>query len=203
MEWFPDWRGQTAVIMGCGPSLTQWQVNKCRDTRTIATNRAFELAPWANVLYACDERFWNVYPKAKEFEGLKVTQADVKGVLRVNLKRVNNVPVREIVMERGTIGGGGNSGFQAMNLAIQFGAKRIILIGFDMHTGKALHFHGRHRPPLVNPNPDTFRRWMNAFRNAREKLKELGVEVINCTPGSEMRFFPMMDLEDCLTHQYS
>jgi hypothetical protein len=54
----------------------------------------------------------------------------------------------------GVVGGGGNSGFQAVNLAAQFGASRIILIGFDMTDRGGKHWYGRnHWPMSNNPTP--------------------------------------------------
>ena len=41
------------------------------------------------------------------------------------------------------IGGGGNSGFQALNLALQWGARKIILVGFDLTDENGLHWYGR------------------------------------------------------------
>ncbi|HCZ48509.1 MAG TPA: hypothetical protein DCZ11_05850, partial [Gammaproteobacteria bacterium] len=45
---------------------------------------------------------------------------------------------------------GGNSGYQALNLAVLLGAERVILLGYDMHGG---HWHGRHGGRLNNPEP--------------------------------------------------
>jgi hypothetical protein len=60
-----EWRGATAVCIGNGPSLTQAQVDFTRGARdangrvrVIAINDAFKLAPWADVLYFCDDKWW-------------------------------------------------------------------------------------------------------------------------------------------------
>ena len=60
----PEWRGCTVVIFGGGDSLTLEQVNKCRvhheagRIRAIGVNDAFLWAPWVDILYAADSRWW-------------------------------------------------------------------------------------------------------------------------------------------------
>jgi hypothetical protein len=66
--------GKAIVCLGGGPSLTQAQVDACRGrAHVIAINDAFRLAPWADVLYACDWQWWKANPEAYDFAGLKVS----------------------------------------------------------------------------------------------------------------------------------
>jgi len=49
------WPDAVVAIFGAGPSLTQAQVEQTRGAcQTIAVNLAYRLAPWADLLYACD-----------------------------------------------------------------------------------------------------------------------------------------------------
>lgn len=103
----------------------------------------------------------------------------------------------EIQFEKvGTVGGGGNSGFQALNLAVQFGAAKIVLIGFDMDDAGGKHWYGRNGWPMSN-NPDRscFRRWIAAFEKAAPVLAHRGIQVFNASPNSALRCFPLVDLE--------
>jgi len=103
----------------------------------------------------------------------------------------------QLSFEPGKLGAGGNSGFQALNLAVQFGAKRILLIGFDMHDRSGSHWYGRNNwPNGNNPDQDNFRRWRRAFELAAPKLKERGVEVFNASDISELRCFDRRKVED-------
>ena len=59
------WPGRAFVCIGGGPSLTQSQVAACKDrewgghkVRVIAINDAYKMAPWADVLYFCDDKWW-------------------------------------------------------------------------------------------------------------------------------------------------
>lgn len=87
---------------------------------------------------------------------------------------------------------GGNSGFQALNLAVHWGAKKIELHGFDMRrVGNKQHWFGDHPKELVRDL--NFERCIRAFEEAAPQLRELGVEVVNHTPGSAIRCFPCVE----------
>lgn len=97
----------------------------------------------------------------------------------------------------GTIGGGGNSGFQALNLAVQFGAKRILLVGFDMTDRSGVHWYGRnHWVGASNPNQSVFSRWIVAFCGAAQDLARMNIEVVNASPHSALECFPKLSVKD-------
>ncbi len=96
------------------------------------------------------------------------------------------------------IGDGGNSGFQAINLAAQFGAKRIALIGYDMRLDLGIHWHGRHPQGLNNPSEHNIARWRRSVDAAAPVLDALGIEVINCSPVSALTAYPKMTLSEAL-----
>jgi len=91
---------------------------------------------------------------------------------------------------------GGNSGYQAANLALHAGARRIILVGYDMRRGPGnlAHWHGDHPPHMNNAPPDALARFAAAFDSVPETLPA-GVEIINATPGSAVTAFPFASLE--------
>lgn len=93
---------------------------------------------------------------------------------------------------------GSNSGYQALNLAVLFGAIRILLIGFDMklsETGRR-HWFGNH-PGKMN-KASHYDQFIRAFYTTTADLKRAGVEVLNCTPGSALDAFPIAKLEDVI-----
>src|SRR5690606_17577639 len=66
------WPDSTVVLIGGGPSLTAGDVGACRDrARVIAINDAHRLAPWADVLYSSDQRWWEYYQGVPEFRQAK------------------------------------------------------------------------------------------------------------------------------------
>lgn len=105
---------------------------------------------------------------------------------------------RLLVGDLGIVGWGGNSGFHAINLAVQFGVKKIILIGYDMRIDKGVHWHGDHTGLLNNPNSRNVERWRRAVDNAAELLKALNIEVVNVSPVSALSSYPIMSLERAL-----
>jgi hypothetical protein len=116
---------------------------------------------------------------------------------------VNKVEVqaegKAILLEQpGVIGAGGNSGFQALNLAAQFGANRVILAGFDMHAAAGVHWHGPHGKNLNNPSDLNFVRWREAFAGIVPTLMSAGIEVINASHDSALAMFQKMSIDDAL-----
>lgn len=96
----------------------------------------------------------------------------------------------------GIIGAGGNSGFQALNLAVQWGAARILLVGYDMTLAHGIHWHGRHGAGLHNPTDRSVARWRRAFDAAADTLAALGVQVVNTSPISALRRYPKQSFQE-------
>lgn len=189
------WAGETCAIFAGGPSLTQDQVDRSRGLRTIAINNSHELAPWADVLYFCDKRWYEWHTAAvRAFAGLVVTleNYDIDGV-----HHLHNMGRDGLYLEPDGLMTGRNSGIQAINLAVHFGVRRILLLGYDMRVvGERTHWHGGH-PRVQNPN--VYRRAMlPCFETLVAPLADLGVKVVNCTPDSALQTFPCMPLEEAL-----
>lgn len=68
-----QWDGEKAAIMASGPSLSDGQIEAVRavhepgQCRVIVTNKTYERAPWADVLYASDGPRWERF--RPEFAG--------------------------------------------------------------------------------------------------------------------------------------
>lgn len=200
------------VVAATGPSLTaevaarvrkaRWPAEKCR---VIAVNDAYRLLPYADILYACDEKWWRVHIEdvKRTFHGERWTthegrkgdtnwKGDCPEDWQLNL--VAGGHADEFSTDPKRIHYGSNSGFQAVNLAILKGATRVILVGFDMRiVGGRRHFFGDHPAPLHNR--DEFGCFIRPFEIASRKCK---VPVVNATPGSALKCWPRVDLEDAL-----
>ena len=101
----------------------------------------------------------------------------------------------QLIWDSDKIGSGGNGGFQALNLVLRWGARRVILTGVDC-GGE--HWHGAHGAGLHNPQQTTFDKWIRAFNNAAADLKKRGVNVVNCSRQTALKCFPRARLEDVL-----
>ena len=93
---------------------------------------------------------------------------------------------------------GANGGYQAINLAYLFGAKKIILLGFDHKRGAdgKSHHHGDH-PAKINKDMP-FKTWLSNSYRLAEDLEKEGIEVINSTRDTALNCFPLVKLEAAL-----
>jgi hypothetical protein len=173
----PIFAGKTVAVFATGPSLTKEQCEDVQHLPAVAVNDAYRLAPWADVLYAADGEWWRHHPDALKFEGLKVSCMSSSPVHQLQQGGVEGFDERLTHIRTG-----GNSGYQAIHLAIQAKASRVLLYGFDMHGE---HFFGRHPAPLRNTEPEHYVRWLPRFA----ALNGRGAEIINCTPGSALTCF--------------
>lgn len=84
-----------------------------------------------------------------------------------------------------------------MNLAYLFGARKIILLGFDMQSadGKS-HWHGDHPGPLNRSS--AFKTWIKNFDILARDLRDAGVDVVNATRVTALNCFQKANLEDAL-----
>jgi hypothetical protein len=160
---------------------------------TIAVNNTFKLAPSADMVYAADDQWWRKYYKeAEHCTGRLVSCSPVAFPNVLVLKNTGNSGFDK---DPSCIRTGGNSGYQAIHIAAHAGAKRIVLCGFDLRGG---HWHGRHVSPLREHGEGIYARWIPRFNTLAVELERLGIEVINCTPGSALKCWPNVPLNQVL-----
>ncbi len=191
------WPDETFICIATGPSLTAEDVTACYGHgRVIAVNDAVRLAPWADVLYACDGRWWDHYGGMPAFQGLKYGLS-VKAGKWPGVERLANTGVQGFDPGPG-IRTGGNSGYQAIQVAVKLGAARVLLLGYDMKLGARgrTHFFGEHPSTLKSvSNYGTFCAY---YRSLARPLRDLNVEVINCSRETALSCFPRMTLSQAL-----
>lgn len=192
------WPGASVAIFASGPSLTREQSDgQCASRsqvcgRRIFVNDAYRVSDFRNsddVLYACDGDWWDIHrPRLRH--AFDCWTQDAGAARKHGLNWAPSVDAPGLSLDRARIHQGGNSGFQALNLAVLWGAEYIELYGFDMRRGDdgRRHFFGDHPPQLMRDLD--FARAIRAFEEAAPQLAKLGVEVVNCTPGSALRCFP-------------
>ena len=139
----------------------------------------------------------------RSFRGMKISQdrESLPHVTRTSAKSTSiHAATNCKIGTLGHLGAGGNSGFQALNLAVQFGVYQVILlIGYDMRVDLGEHWHPRHYPPLSNPHPnDNMPRWRKALDGAADTLKILGVDVLNCSAVSLLKAYPKMTVQEAM-----
>lgn len=184
------------TIIATGQSLTKEDCEKAHEkSQTIVVNDAWKLLPNADYHYACDKKWWEInYNDVKSgYKGQSFTINDEDKSRnpdkKYDLRRIDSrfgKGLSDRYLHYG-LNGGGNSGYQAINLAYMLGAKTIILLGFDMF---GTHFFGKHPPKLDVSSP--FKEFIKSFETITE------VEVINCSRQTSLNCFPKKRLKDVL-----
>jgi len=185
---------KTAICIASGTTLTQEDVDYCKGKgKVYVVNDCHKLAPWADVLYACDGVWWDEYQGVPEFTGQKWS-IDFAACKKYGLNQVGVNHQFAWSNYSNSIATGGNSGFQALNLAVIQGAERVILLGYDMkYRNNKLHWFGNH-PNALNRGAN-FKKWIKNFELAKPHIP---VPVINCSPDSDLNCFDKMDLREAL-----
>lgn len=190
--------GRTFVLVGGGPSLKDIELSAVQGRAvTITVNNAINLAPWSDFHFFGDRRWWRWHRDdiSAAYAGRIITASCASDfgdgrVLRMDkaYEGFSHEPHRVF---------GIDSGMMAMNLAYLLGAKKIILLGYDMSfapDGES-HWHPDHEVPSVLRN--YVEKFAPQYPEAVKELTRLGVEVVCATP-SAMTFIPQVDLEAAL-----
>ena len=203
----PAWPGATVICIAGGPSLNADHVNAVQTekwagrARVIAVNDAYLLAPWADVLYFADVRWWQWHKDQSEFRafaGQKCTIENTSGrVTDPDVFMLKNAGVEGLSDDSHSLRNGRTSGYQAINLAALAGALRIILLGYDGRVGQdgRAHWFGDHperESPLMIQTLSAKLAYIAA------PLKARGIQVINASPGTAIECFSKLPLNKAL-----
>jgi hypothetical protein len=194
----------TIYVIGGGPSVREENLSLLCDKCVIGTNAAF-IFRCVKLNVVGDMVFYIWYKKALDWcieEGVPLVTFD-------DTPKKENPKI--IYMEKESSDGlctngkipwfmsgsgmGGNTGSGAVQVAYYLGARRIVLIGFDMNTrgGDVRNFHSMHKsiPDPHLPYPDFIKR----TESLKEGLYAEGIEVVNACLTSGMKGFPFMSLK--------
>lgn len=189
------------------PSAYSPYLSPIHGKHVIAVNNAYQLGSWIDVVFFGDCAWYKTHrKKLAEFPGLKVTSCNrftnkpkeksegIKYLARDKTHR------QGISSDKSKVSWNNNSGAAAINLAVHFGAKRIILLGFDMSLdkGKISHWHGSHGNPWEKQKPPPFKRHLKGFPVIAADAKSMGVEIINASPDSAIDDFLKMGVKELL-----
>lgn len=146
----------------------------------FVTNTTWEKAPFADVLFAMDEKWWRIHHRQvfKEFKGIKSSTARIRGVTWLHK------------MEHYQ-----NSGAALLSLAQRAGARRVLMLGYDAQRGPngEVHHHGDHPKPLGNAG--SMPKWPGLFRKAAHDLRQK-MEIVNCSRATALNCFDRGDLDE-------
>lgn len=189
-----------------GPSLPLARLDLFqRLPDVLAVTSAFEAVPHAQHVYACERKWWTEYHArvCAKHPGASLWayddgRAHLAGVRTVDLADFPRdarryTPAADFCDIPGKIHSGGNSGYQAMNLAKMLGYSLLLLVGFDMRpdAGGRQHYFGEYAGSLAKRSP--YADWIPRFRTVTTSPS---FRIVNCTPGSAIDAFPFGALSD-------
>lgn len=164
----------------------------------LAINDNYLRAPWADWLYACDGPWWahHIGRVRETFRGQCWTR-DRDAAAAFGLEWIRSASRPGLSRDDRVIHEGSNSGYQAINLAAHFGARRILLIGYDMGATGNTHWFGDHAPAIAGPTGRSdFDVFLAAFPQLAADLAAAGIDVVNCTTNTALTAFRRGRLED-------
>lgn len=152
----------------------------------IVANTTFRIAPWADMLFAMDQQWWDLH------------RAEVAETFRGDRISSNQVPKKYMVtrLMPSELKSYGNSGAACISLAVLSGATRVILLGYDCQkTGGKAHWHGDHPPGLGNAGGVD--KWPAKFKELARDINGRAT-VINASRATALDMFPRQELEQAL-----
>jgi len=202
MYWIPEpwWEGETAFIIGGGPSVNDTDLSLIHNRKVIGVNNAFMLGDWVDVGWFGDKKWITWHEKAyKKFKGIPAScnhNANIVGVERYNwihfMRRGKQLGIET---NPGYIAWNKSSGNSAINVAYHLGAVRIVLIGFDLQAiGGNNNYHKDHKS---GGNPP-YNRFLSSLKHVEKDAKDLGIQIFNASPKSACEFFPKGELKEFL-----
>lgn len=204
--WTPEplFAGQTVFCLASGPSLTQAIVDKIKGRPTIVVNSSCMLAPWADVLFFTDSGWYE--PRrdlVKNWRGRVVTMSRAakrelpNKVLRVQGQGDPAFPPKFPRHGAPVIQQGRTSGHTAISLAIACGAWGVVMVAYDMRVvdGRE-HHHNEYTGP--RDLEQYARELVPAFAGWKQAARDIGVTIVNATPGSAVTEFPFVELDEVL-----
>lgn len=191
--------GTTVYIVGGGSSLRGFDFKRLTGKNVIGINQACKYIEELTAIYWMDMDW-----AAKNYDTLERHKCKLRFCGRMQ------VPVGFESSDSKTLGGaiplhitgrigldrdvnhvrGDNSGSHVINLAINCGVSRIVLLGFDLQPN---HWHADYDLTYSQSVYDRFADAMYSIANV-----EHGVEILNASPCSALEAFPKVNLDELL-----
>jgi hypothetical protein len=205
----------TVVCIGTGPSLTMEQVQVARDKGFVLTgcNNVFLDVPDLAVLYACNYEWWDAYWGAVANHPCEKWTTNVEAAERFGLNWIAEKNADGLSTDPNLVHHGHGSGYSLVNLVYLMGATRIVLLGYDLRYSSS--YDGKNR--VIGPTPRHYwgdnggeyptllQHWpsVHVHGGVHTELcrlygtvaKQGAVEIINASPDSALRCFPMASID--------
>ena len=195
-----EWPGETVFIIGGGPSVLGQDLERLRGRRVIVINSSVYAAPWADILFFGDWRWWNEPENSiavAGFAGRVVTTSRAVPDRKVLVCKKTNPPglamARDSLMQKWT------SLTAATNLAAHLIGRggTIVWLGADGKiAADRTHHHKPHRWPH---KPGCYDKQHADLVTILSSLQAMGIAAFNASPGTAwIDLLPLARLEDVL-----
>lgn len=227
------WEGGECWIIGGGPSMPRQfgvpeelinsvmegraplrafspYLSPIHDKHVIGINMAFKLGDWIDIIFFGDSGFFlkNQHALAA-YNGIKVSCHHEVNSLKYQTDNIKYLPKTRnknhgISDNPGFVTWNGNSGAAAISIAANAGAKRIILLGFDMKlTDERSHWHREYVSPDSKDGRRTnqhlpFHKHLPGFPTIAADAEKRGIEILNASPDSAIPHFKKVEVKDLL-----
>lgn len=188
------------------PSIYSPYMEGIHKKHVIGINVSYMIGDWIDMVFFGDKDFYLTHQQGlAKFPGLKVAcfpSASQSEWVKY-LGRDGNHP-RGITTNSKRISWNYNSGAAAISVAAHTGAKRIILLGFDMKLSdaKMQHWHDVYKRGQAVTEKRLkglpFDRHLRGFVEIAKDAKKLGIEIINASPESTITQFPKYTVKELL-----
>lgn len=170
------WTSCTVVCIASGPSLTAADCKLIEKSGllAIAVNTSWKLARFADVIYAGDKCWWDANISSIDIPAKKVTCTQQAAY-------AHSIELHRCYGEY-------NSGMRAIQYAIDKGADKVILLGYDCSLANGSHWHGHHEK-TANPDTSKVKGWHRQFNIAQAYANAKKVQVVNCSRYTELKCF--------------
>lgn len=184
-----------------GPEAYSPYMETIYHEHVIVVNDGYRLGSWPDICFFGDHGWYKVHRQALSlWPGLKVTccpalRGNNDGIKHLGRDRTRRVGLSD---NPSMVVWGFNSGSSAIDFGIHLGVRQVFLLGFDMSHGPAgeSHWHqghGNERRPRAN-----YDRFMRGFPVMAADAAKMGIEIINCSPGTAIMDFPVATLKEVL-----
>lgn len=202
----PDSVVQKVVAGISPPSVYSSYMSGIHNKHVIGINVAYLIGDWIDVVFFGDVGFFLIHKeRLAKFPGLKVCchpSVEKHNWVKYLLRDRNKS--KGISNAVNTISWNNNSGASAISMAAHAGAKRIILVGFDMklNGNNQQHWHDLYGKGEIRGVRELqklpFERHLRGFPEIARDARKLGIEILNASPTSAIDDFPKFSVKELL-----
>jgi hypothetical protein len=199
----PDKLIQSVIDGSSPPSVYSPYMSFLHDKHVIGINVAYMLGNWVDMVFFGDGNFFLKHKEGlSKYSGLRVScNPQTSKVDWVKYLTRDPKHPKGISSNPSTVSWNCNSGAAAISVAANAGAKRIILLGFDMKLSNTnnQHWHDVYKRGVIvgkRMNKLPFGRHLIGFADIAKDAKSRGIEIINACPDSAIEQFRRVSVNE-------